>query len=492
MRRTQIAILAATLVVAWAAAAHAQTPRHLFLDPAFLQKADGTALRVNPPVRKELVIQPDKPWEKLMISFFLTVRDEGGKLRMWYICRDADNQPNVAYAESADGVAWAKPNLGIVDYHGSTDNNLVGIPSLEGVVYRDPKAATPAEQYIYVTHVKGKGMVRFTSPDGLRWRADEKPLIPFSCDTQNVTFWDERVGQYVLYLRSWAEDKDWTKRLRRVVRLTADKLTEPLPIRPAGDEPPEAKRRGQPHIFNEVPTVFAADAADPPNVDVYNLSAQPYPLDPQWTVGFPSFFLREKGVSDGRLEVQFTGSRDGIAWQRYDRRPYVTLGPPGSDTANIVFIGTGMAVRGNEIWQYGTGFRSRHGDVGERKRQTDGVIYRYVQRLDGFVSLDFDKTDATCTTAPVKIDGPRLCVNVDTGALGNLRVGLLDEAGRPIPGFGIDDCLPIHCNSVRATVVWKGRPDLAALKDKNVQVTFSGTRARLYSFYFDNPTEAAK
>ena len=63
-------------------------PRHLFLDPGILASAEGSALKVNPAQRHETAIFPDRPWEKHMISFFLTVRDEGGKLRMWYVCRD--------------------------------------------------------------------------------------------------------------------------------------------------------------------------------------------------------------------------------------------------------------------------------------------------------------------------------------------------------------------------------------------------------------------
>jgi hypothetical protein len=98
------------------AVASAKSLRHLFLDPAFLEQSDNVALHVNPPQQREVVIRPDKPWELLMISLFLTVLDDGGKLRMWYICRDKKNVPNVAYAESNDGVNWIKPNLGIVEY----------------------------------------------------------------------------------------------------------------------------------------------------------------------------------------------------------------------------------------------------------------------------------------------------------------------------------------------------------------------------------------
>ena len=74
----------------------AASPRFLFIDPSLIERSEGVDLAVNPAQRRETVIRPDRPWEQLMISFFLTVRDEGGKLRMWYICRDKTNHPNLA------------------------------------------------------------------------------------------------------------------------------------------------------------------------------------------------------------------------------------------------------------------------------------------------------------------------------------------------------------------------------------------------------------
>jgi hypothetical protein len=473
------------LALAACFSAHAQTPRHLFLDPAFVPQMENVSLRVNPPQQREIVIRPDKPWEQLMISFFLTVRDEEGKLRMWYICRDKANHPNLAYAESRDGVTWTKPNLGIVEYDGSKENNLVGLSSLEGVVFRDPNAPAQ-ERYAYVTHLAEEGMVRFHSPDGLHWGRDAAPLLRLGADTQNVTFWDERLGKYVLYLRGWYRGAD-QKKYRKVLRAELPSLTTPLSI----DATEKSVRMwGKDKVAvmdNEFPTVFAADERDPKNTDVYNLSAQPYPPDPRWYVGFPSMFQRERSTSDGRLEMHFTGSGDGIAWHRYDRTPYVKPGLAGSDNQNMVFMGTGLVVRGDEIWQYGTGLHSRHGDRESRKVRTDGVIYRYVQRVDGFVSLDFGD-EGKCVTAPVKVDGGRLLLNVDTGALGQLRVGLLDADGKELPGFGADECGVIRTNSTHAEVSWKNRGDVSSLAGQAVKLSLRGAHAKLFSFRFETDT----
>lgn len=471
------------LLTALSATAAEPTPRHLFLDPAFLHKTTNATLHVNPPQKRERVINHDKPWEQLMITFFLSMFEEQGKLRLWYTCRDKDNQPNVAYAESTDGIHWIKPNLGIVDYHGSKDNNLTGLTSLEGVVFRDPNTP-PAERYIYLTHLIEEGMVRFHSPDGLHWQRDNEPLIRLGADTQNVTFWDERLKKYALYLRGWKLNPDDKKKYRRVVRAELPSLTTPLPI-DATEKNLKFWGPGKTATFaDEFPVVFAADKDDPANVDVYNLPALPYPLDPRWYVAFPSLFQREKGTSDGRLEIQFTGSTDGSTWHRYDRAPYVPPGLDSSDSASMSYMGTGMVVRGDEIWQYATSLHFRHGDKESRKTQTDGVIYRYVQRVDGFVSLDFPATGGEAITAPVKITGDKLALNIDTGALGVLRVGLQEADGKAVPGFSVDDAVPLRINATGVAASWRGGASLASLQGRDLRVVLAGSRAKVFSFSF--------
>ena len=197
--------------------------RYLFLDPALLTHTEGAEVHINPASRRETVIRADRPWEKHMISFFLTVREDSGKLRMWYICRDdygEVGEANVAYAESRDGITWEKPNLGLYAYKGSRDNNLIGLHSLEGVVFQDPNMP-PQQRYVYVSASKAPGeskigLYRFTSPDGLRWQRDAAPLIDAGSDTQNVVWWDERRREYVIIVRGWNPDP----KRRKVSRLS--------------------------------------------------------------------------------------------------------------------------------------------------------------------------------------------------------------------------------------------------------------------------------
>ena len=343
--------------------------RHLFLDPAFVREAQGAALVVNPPRSSEIVIRADKPWEEFMITFYLSVIDDGGKLRMWYICRDKDKKPNVAYAESVDGAHWTKPGLGVAEYRGSRANNLVGIRNLEGNVFRDDHTANPQERYVYVSSVgKGGGIFRFTSPNGYTWKRDELPLLPFEADSQNVTFWDARLGKYVSYIRAWNPAKQPVAADRKVVRLESERLDRPsgiVPARPRDQSRPSDQTR-DPFLRDELPDALVCDGQDPPATDIYTNAIQPYPLDPSWYVGFPAFYRHAIGSphhNDGWTEIQFVGSRDGKKWERYNRESYLKPGLAGSESGSMLFIGTGLVVRGDELWQYGTGYRTTHGDV---------------------------------------------------------------------------------------------------------------------------------
>ncbi len=482
MRR--LFLLFGFLTLATPAALFAGGARHLFLDPAFVTQAEGVELRVNPPRREETVLRPDRPWERLMITLYSTVRDEGGRLRMWYICRDAQNRKNVAYAESEDGVHWTKPDLGIVEHEGTRANNLVGLTTLEGAPFVDPRATGEDERFIYLSHVWGEGMVRFHSPDGLHWKRDPAPLLRLGADSQAITFWDARTDSYALYLRAWERRGD--RRLyRTVVRADVPDLTTPMKTGPSEKSLYLWGREKAPVIGDEFPTVLETDGQDPPNSDVYTNSIEPYPLDPRWYVGFPSFFQREGRTSEGRLEVQFIGSRDGFQWHRYDRAPYVSLGPPGSETANMAYLGPGLIVRDDELWQYGTAYRTKHGDVEARKRRTDGVICRYIQRVDGFVSADFDWRGGSLTTAEVAVDGADLLLNLDTGALGHIRVGLRDDRGLPLPGFETDACKVLQINSTGARVSWEEYGNVKDLEGRRVRVVLEGARAKVYGFRFE-------
>ncbi len=136
-----------------------------------------------------------------------TVVHDGSKFRMWYLGSiDRENKPAatarwwrpMCYAESADGIHWTKPDLGLVELNGNTKNNICLIEadpfSLSRVndfltVLFEPNDPDPQRRYkcAYIAHlpfdeVKGGrsaigpdekrwgSIVTATSADGLRWK----------------------------------------------------------------------------------------------------------------------------------------------------------------------------------------------------------------------------------------------------------------------------------------------------------------------------------
>ncbi len=140
----------------------------------------------------------------------------------------------------------------------------------------------------------------------------------------------------------------------------------------------------------------------------------------------------------------------------------------------------GMVTRGDEIWQFGTIRFTEHGGALYGGVEHDGTgfdkLLRLTQRRDGFVSLDAG------VTRRLTYLGNRLELNV--AAKGRVRIALLDEQGRPLPGFGLEDCDPIQTDSVHQIVSWKGGTDVGGHAGRPVQVEFELRDAKLYAFQF--------
>lgn len=204
--------------------------KQLFIDDWLIESIEGVVLTVNPPRKTgERLIVADKPWEAQGIGGYKTVIDDDGIYRIWYMVHESVlNNLLLCYAYSVDGgTHWVKPDLGIMEYLGSKANNIVYAP-LEHpygrchgpTVFKDPTQPDDSQRkykmlYWMDRHKKYKrcrihgvlskrpvGMGVAFSPDGLHWKPSEKnPVMENFGDTQNVAFWDDRIGKYVAYTR---------------------------------------------------------------------------------------------------------------------------------------------------------------------------------------------------------------------------------------------------------------------------------------------------
>ena len=197
-----------------------------------------------------------------------------------------------------------------------------------------------------------------------------------------------------------------------------------------------------------------------------------------------AYYLIPKSKKQGPLDVQLVVSRDGIQWDRPERKPFLELGRNGAFDSGSIYVSPGMIRQGDELWIYYTGYDFIHGGTDQKVDRKKGVISRAVLRLDGFVSVDAAYTGGQLTTVPLNFKGSRLELNVNTSSGGSVQVEILDGAGISLTGFTQHDCDVIRVNSTAHTVTWKGSSDISSLQEKVVKLRFHMRDTKLYAFQF--------
>ena len=267
--------------------------RELLVDHFLIDTLDGAQQRLHRPTPKEVAIVHDQPWEG-NTCYYHTVFRDGDLYRMYYRGAHAAmpviraSHQVVCYAESPDGIHWTKPNLGLHEFEGSKENNIIwtGIGAHNFAPFKDANPECQSEaRYKAIGHGKG-GLYVFQSADAIHWSLmHDKPVITKGAfDSQNLAFYDTVRGRYVDFHRGF------NKGVRAIMTCTSDDFlnwTEPEWI----------------------------EFRDDRNEHLYTNQTTAYPRASQIFMAFPKRFMparnpmhhRNSGVSD----IVFMTSRDG-------------------------------------------------------------------------------------------------------------------------------------------------------------------------------------
>ena len=193
-----------------------------------------------------------------MISFYLTVLDEGEKVA------DVVHLPRFrpAMKRRIRGIPRRREL-------GEAEPRHRRLPRLEGQQPRrtieprrgclpDPHGK-PEEKYVYVTHVSGEGVVRFHRPTDCIGSATRKRSCRLCPTRRTSRFGTGNWGAMFCTCVATTRARSWTWRLRNVVRLPLDTLSSPAGVMPSVEGPDARSPKGLPHIVDEMPVVFAAD-----------------------------------------------------------------------------------------------------------------------------------------------------------------------------------------------------------------------------------------
>ncbi len=129
------------------------------------------------------------------VVYYGTVHQVGDELYMWYLGQNRQEPgwfERVCFAKSKDGYHWERPNLGLVEYRGKRNNNLVDLNQgshhvQSCVVFYEPDEPDPERRFkmAFQTRKYKSVFAAAYSADGLTWR--EAPQNP-------VGHWFEMAG----------------------------------------------------------------------------------------------------------------------------------------------------------------------------------------------------------------------------------------------------------------------------------------------------------
>lgn len=419
------------------------------------------------------LLTADQPWEGDTVYVYGTVlpAETGGGYRMWYHAW-ADREYRMLYATSADGLHWEKPDLGLVEYEGSTKNNILFRHTHENhspQVLFTPWDPDPARRYKFIYYEYGRTPPDFTvsgyygmaSPDGIHWTDVNggKPILEDHGDVGNFN-WDPHTKRYV----GWPKKFDEVRGFRR--RSLGFSATTDF------EHWPESKLVLVPDEFDD--RWVTADSPEDAHTDFYGMSAFAYE---SMYIGFLWVFPITDGKKDGPIFVELATSHDGERWTRQEepRTPILPLGAEGTWDDGMIFTPNHPLVEDGAITLYYGGFDVTHGVRGGH-----AAIGRATLRKDGFASLNAGAEEGTVTTKPLKDATGTLSVNYRARG-GWLMAEILDENGVVVQGYSRDECTPLTGDSVAASLAWGGRNQLPDT-DGPLHIRFILRDASLYSF----------
>ncbi len=417
----------------------------LMVDEHLIDRMSGGArLQLHRPVRRNVALVTGEPWEG-NASFYRTVFQDGNTYRMYYGAWHYEttetgmsypNRPYLCYAESSDGIRFRKPKLGLVEFRGSTDNNIVLSETTLSSVEADPGHAA-----VFI---------------------DENPDCPEDARYRMIIRSNEREGPAGAQVAGWNPLHPHVgpgRDLRRGLR-----FSEPGLLGPGAARIPGLLPRVPPEGFRDILTSTSSDFlnwTDPvwceypsaPTEHLYTNQLRPYYRAPHILVGFPMRY-KDRGPTEATWRLPGREAREHRARvsQRYGTAVSDALLMTGRDRLHFkrwgeAFIRPGPAR--TDSWVYGDNciawgiVQTRSDRVGSPDELSIYVVEgywmgrsikvrRYSLRMDGFVSMQAPLAGGEVVTRPLRFDGNRLRLNYSTSGSGGIWVELQDADGKPL------------------------------------------------------------
>ena len=425
MRKLQLLILVVYLSIIHACIGQNKQPgrnKYLLLDNRVTEQVENAKLTVGVAHKhpSNPLFVEDKPWEQRFDNYYGNViYDEEDELyKCWYSPFIIDNSAKgmsmkergkdyvvpdkremaVCYASSKDGIHWEKPNLGLVDFEGNKNNNIVlrgqdgnhrGGPHGAGI-FKDRYEKDLNRRY--KAFFKGEKLSIGFSRDGLLW--DEyQPCegdVTVAGDTHNNALWAPTLNKYVGITRTWGEMG------REVARIESEDFI---------------------HWTKEEVVLQGVEK-----------NLQPYAMPVFYFGGVYLGLGAIYNQKADRVHTELTWSPDTKKWYRISSgTPLIPCSDKKLDyDYGCVFACAYPIFKGNEIQLYYGGSDWLHS--GWR----NGSLCLATLRADGFAGYVAKSSAAKIITTEISYSGEDIYLNADVNEGGHLKVRVLDEEGKSV------------------------------------------------------------
>ncbi|MFC1636303.1 family 16 glycoside hydrolase [Planctomycetota bacterium] len=450
--------------------ADAAREKFILLDERIIENIENAKLTVGTVEKhkRNPLFAEDKPWEPRFDNLYANILyDEADDLyKCWYspfiIDESTTNTPRkdrvnggrfkyqgkhtgrrremgICYAVSRNGIRWEKPNLGVVEFDGSKENNIVWRGPHGTGIFKDSRDPDPKRRY--KAFFKGKMISVGFSPDGIHWSdAIECPEANVRGDTHNNAFWAPTLGEYIGITRTWAKPRG-----RQVARTSSKDFLKWTRA--------EVVLEGiENHLQTYAMPVFYY-------AGVY--------------IGLPAIYNSDTD----RTHTELAWSPDTITWHRID--PGTPLIANSSERSQYdwgtVYAAAYPVFLKDEIRLYYGGCDDKH--FGWR----NGYFCLATLRPDSFAGYETVDSDqpAYIKTIPVVCTGEGLRICADVEKNGYVKTQLFDSNNKPLAEGEL-----IAKTVTDGPIQWKDGFSFNKLRGKEIKLRFELRESKLYSFNF--------
>ena len=402
---------------------------------------------------------------------------------------------HVAYAVSEDGYNWIRPSLGLIEEEGSKENNLVtdvGGDMLKAV-FEDP-TAPPEERF------KGMGcqgalinsetgavanegeevddadiarwwadqeyqgpdfegarlilkgrVIGWTSPDRIHWKRSDRILGNYPMAGGLAARYDERTGYYYAYCR-----------INGVAQEQFDLIGSGVPEDGIFHRAIGLTRTRDFYDWPAPKLLIFPDGQDDPDLSFYGGDYFPYPGGDD----LHCMLVQAYHHATDHVDTQLAVSRDGLVWQRPERKAIIPVGGPGDpDTGMVYSWGSGIAELPDGRWgSLYSGSTTLHNAANEEA----DVIQWARWQPHRFCGVEAEM-EGRFTIPTVTRTGSQLRLNYRCRPGGWIKAEILRNIPSrihpdidPVAGLTFAESDQLEGDAVDQVVTWNGNGDLSA------------------------------